>query len=225
MRQKDCQNNQIRIGIRIICEVCHFMYRQGMIALLILLIMEKPLTLIGIQSMAVAILFASQACSPVESKEQPGATTDFVCMPCGRDCDKQFYSQQGECPHCNMQMVEKSTVVFDNIAPADICDYIAANPGVILLDVRTSDEFNGKAKPDFGRLKNAVNIPIQELNKRMSELDGHKGKQIIVYCSHSRRSPQASWMLTQNGFGKIANMAGGMSEWEGVNNKDCRVYR
>ena len=75
------------------------------------------------------------------------------------------------------------------------------HPGVVLLDVRTGDEFNGKAKPDFGRLKNAINIPIQELDKRLSELDQHKGKQIIVYCSHSRRSPQASsishskWLL------------------------------
>ena len=121
-----------------------------------------------------------------------------------------------------MQLVEKSTVVFDNIAPADICNYIVANPGVVLLDVRTGDEFNGKAKPDFGRLKNAINIPIQELDKRLSELEQYKGKQIIVYCSHSRRSPQASWMLTQNGFTKVTNMAGGMSEWENVNNKDCK---
>ena len=161
----------------------------------------------------------------MEGKVKPQSVGDFVCMPCGRDCDNQSYNQKGECAHCSMKLVEKSTIVFENIAPADICNYIAANPGVILLDVRTRDEFNGKAKPHFGRLKNAINIPIQELDTRLSELDQYKGKQIIVYCSHSRRSPQASWLLNQNGFTKVANMAGGMSDWESVNNDDCKENR
>ena len=184
--------------------------------------MQKPVISIGIVAVILAVLFAFYACSLVGGNSKPQVAGDFVCMPCGRDCDKQSYSQKGKCAHCNMQLVEKSTIVFDNIAPADICNYITTNPGVILLDVRTHDEFNGKAKPEFGRLKNAINIPIQELDKRMSELDQHKEKQIIVYCSHSRRSPQASWMLTQKGFTKVANMTGGMSEWIGVKNKECK---
>ena len=181
--------------------------------------MQKPVISIGIVVVTLTVLIA---CSPVGGKSKPQVAGDFVCMPCGRDCDKQPYSQKGKCAHCNMQLVQKSTIVFDNIAPADICNYITTNPGVILLDVRTNDEFNGKAKPEFGRLKNAINIPIQELDKRLPELDQHKEKQIIVYCSHSRRSPQASWMLTQNGFAKVANMAGGMSEWGSVKNKECK---
>ena len=57
-----------------------------------------------------------------------------------------------------------------------------------------------KPRPDFGRLKNAINIPIQQLDKRLAELEQHKGKQIIVYCSHSRRSPQASWITHSKWF-------------------------
>jgi len=188
-------------------------------------IMKKPVILISIASLIFAFLLAINACSPAEGKTKSQTEGDYVCMPCGRDCDKQSYKHEGQCSHCNMQLVKQSTIVFDSIAPADICNYIAANPGVVLLDVRTSNEFTGKADPDFGRLKNAVNIPIQELNKRLSELEQHKEKQIIVYCSHSRRSPQASWILTQNGFTKVTNMAGGMSEWESVNNKDCKENR
>ena len=187
--------------------------------------MQKPVISPIIIALTFTVLLAVYACLPVEGKVKPQPAGDFVCMPCGRDCDKQSYSQKGECSHCSMQLVEKSTIVFDTITPAEICNYIAANPGVILLDVRTRDEFNGKAKPNLGRLKNAINIPIQELDKRLSELDQYKGKQIIVYCSHSRRSPQASWLLNQSGFTKVANMAGGMSDWESVNNDECRENR
>jgi rhodanese-related sulfurtransferase len=78
--------------------------------------------------------------------------------------------------------------------------------------VRTKDEFEGKSNPKFGTLKNAINIPIQVLEEKISTLDQYKDKEIIVYCSHSRRSPRASYILTQHGFSNVTNMAGGMSE-------------
>jgi rhodanese-related sulfurtransferase len=69
----------------------------------------------------------------------------------------------------------------------------------------------GKANPDFGTLKDAINIPIQELPQRLAELEKYKGKEILVFCSHSHRSPQAAYLLRQQGFDKVVNMAGGMS--------------
>ena len=73
-----------------------------------------------------------------------------------------------------MRLVKKSTVVFKTIAPADLCPYIKLHPKVILLDVRTKDEFTGKSFPDLGTLKNAINIPIQELGGRLNELKAFK---------------------------------------------------
>ena len=81
------------------------------------------------------------------------------------------------------------------------------------------EEFEGKANPDFGSLQNAINIPIQELETRIEELDAYKNKQVIVYCSQSHRSPRASYLLTQNGFTKVTNLAGGMSVME---DKSCK---
>ena len=135
----------------------------------------------------------------------------YACIPCGYDCDKKIYKNPGTCAHCQMPLVKKSTIVFKTIQPSAICKYIAAHPGVVLLDVRTKEEFEGKANPDFGSLQNAINIPIKELEKRMAELSPFKKKQLIVYCSHSHRSPRASYLLTQNGFSNVANLAGGMS--------------
>ncbi|WP_158513022.1 rhodanese-like domain-containing protein [Flavisolibacter tropicus] len=110
-----------------------------------------------------------------------------------------------------MKLVPASTIHFEEIAPSTICSYIASHPDAILLDVRTNGEYEGTANPNYGTLKGAINIPIQELSQRLSELDKYKDKEILVYCSHSHRSPQAAYLLTQNGFIKVVNMAGGMS--------------
>jgi rhodanese-related sulfurtransferase len=135
----------------------------------------------------------------------------YQCLPCGNDCDTISYSGPGTCPHCQMQLVKKSSVHFKNIQPEEICKYMTDHPNAILLDVRTKLECEGKANPDFGTLKNSINIPVQELEARMGELDQYRGMEIVVYCSHSHRSPAASWMLTQNGFNNVTNMLGGMS--------------
>ena len=161
----------------------------------------------------VIILFVN-AFAQSGKHETKNSQEQYVCLPCGNDCDKIIYDKPGQCPHCNMPLVKKSTIVFKSIQPSALCKYITEHPEVVLLDVRTKEEFEGKAKPDYGILKNAINIPVQELESRLSELNSFKNREIIVYCSHSHRSPQASYMLTQNGFAKIINMSGGMSVLE-----------
>jgi rhodanese-related sulfurtransferase len=119
-----------------------------------------------------------------------------------------------------MPLVKTSSIKFKTIEPSELCDYISRNPNVVLLDVRTKAEFEGKANPNFGAIKNAINLPIQELETKLDLLNAYKDKQIIVYCSHSRRSPRASYILSQNGFKNVMNMAGGMSV---MNDKNCKT--
>ncbi len=57
--------------------------------------------------------------------------------------------------------------------------------------MRTKEEFDGKAD-DYGTIKNAINIAVQQLENRISELSSFKDKEVVVYCSHSRRSPRAA---------------------------------
>jgi rhodanese-related sulfurtransferase len=150
----------------------------------------------------------------------------YTCLPCGSGCDSATYDKPGICSHCNMKLVDKSTIVHKNIEPGKMCSLDEKN--VVFLDVRTVAEFNGTAPEKFGAIKNAINIPVQELESRMNELEKYKDKEIIVYCSHSHRSPRASYMLTQNGFKKVTNMLGGMSVWkEQVKKNECneRLYQ
>ena len=149
--------------------------------------------------------------SQVQKKQHNTLIEQYACLPFGQNCDNAAYDKSGNCSHCHMPLVKKSTIHFKTIQPAAICNYIKNNSGVILLDVRTKEEFEGEAEPNFGTLKNAINIPIQELAQRLSSISTLKNKEIIVYCSHSHRSPQASYLLMQNGFTNVINMEGGMS--------------
>lgn len=178
-----------------------------------------------------ALLFCSSffisACNSVwgnEAATVKNAVTDtvYACLPCGSSCDTATYKSPGTCSYCHMQLVNKTTITHKTMQPQQLCGLNSSN--VIFLDVRTAEEFNGTAPEKFGALKNAINIPVQELQKRMSELEAYKNKPIIVYCSHSHRSPRASYMLTLAGFTNITNMSGGMSVWkEQVKNAGCNT--
>lgn len=138
-------------------------------------------------------------------------TPKYQCMPCGYDCDKEIHDKPGKCAHCQMDLVLVESIRFKTIQPNQLCDYIKKHPNTVLLDVRTREEFEGKADPNFGTLKNAINIPVQELEANLSGMAKYKKRDIIVFCSHSHRSPRASYLLMQNGFTQVTNMAGGMS--------------
>ncbi len=160
------------------------------------------------------ILIYSTGCGSAKNKENPITKNEVVyaCLPCGAGCDTMVYQKPGNCSHCSMELVDKSTIIHKSIQPEDMCTLDTGN--VIFLDVRTPEEFNGLAKEKFGAIRNAININVEELQARISELEKYKEKEIVVYCSHSHRSPRASYMLTQAGFTNVTNMNGGMSVWK-----------
>lgn len=149
--------------------------------------------------------------------------TRYVCTPCGNDCDNEVYEKPGNCRHCHMALVEKAKVAFTNVSPEELCGIVKSDQNVVLLDVRTREEYKGQDSGRYGHLKNAINIPIGELEKRIGELDAYKDREIIVYCSHSQRSPRASLLLTRKGFTRVKNMSGGLSAWHAsVQDQACR---
>lgn len=140
------------------------------------------------------------------------AQTSYVCQPCGSSCDATVYHAPGTCTTCNMPLVDKATIKFTSLSPMEFCARMS-DPNVIILDVRSPQEFDGSTTRtnSFGHFKNAININIDELERRVDELSKYKSKEILVYCSHSRRSPRASYFLGQQGFSKVINMSGGVS--------------
>ncbi len=72
--------------------------------------------------------------------------------------------------------------------------------GATIVDVRTPGEFQGGAYPG------AVNIPVQELDRRLGEL--RKDRPIVVYCASGMRSASAERLLRARGFADVVNGGG-----------------
>lgn len=146
---------------------------------------------------------------------------EYVCTPCGLECDRTVHDKPGACSSCGMALVEKSTVKFKDLSFAELCARLKANPKTVLLDVRSPAEFKGSSEvPSFGHFKNAININVEELPGRIDEIVKYKNQEVLVYCSHSRRSPRATYLLSTNGFNNVANVAGGVSTIT-QSDKDC----
>ncbi|MCS7012290.1 MAG: rhodanese-like domain-containing protein [Chloroherpetonaceae bacterium] len=92
-----------------------------------------------------------------------------------------------------------------HLSPEEVLAKMEMNPDLILLDVRTPEEFYRR------RIPTAINIPLDELYHRYGELDPEQ--EIVALCEHGIRSLSASGMLVQLGFTKVFNMTGGMSRW------------
>jgi len=143
---------------------------------------------------------------------------------CGNACDAEVYEKPGKCRHCNMALIEKGKVAFTNVSPGELCYLVESNKDLVLLDVRTREEYKGQDHGRYGHLRNAINIPIAELERRIGELNAYKDREIVVYCSHSQRSPRASQLLAEKGFKRVKNMSGGLSTWhDSVPDADCRT--
>lgn len=74
-----------------------------------------------------------------------------------------------------------------------------------LLDVRTSDEFA------LGTLPGAVNIPLDELRDRLTELP--EDRMIYTFCAVGLRGYLAYRILIQHGFEKVRNLSGGLKTY------------
>ncbi len=94
------------------------------------------------------------------------------------------------------------------IRPVDANALIRNDSTIVVLDVRTPAEFSG----GMGHLANALLIPVQDIDRRIDELQPYKDRQIIVYCRSGRRSTTASEILQKKGY-NVRNLEGGITRW------------
>jgi rhodanese-related sulfurtransferase len=77
--------------------------------------------------------------------------------------------------------------------------------GARLVDVRSPEEYAR------GHLPGAVNIPVQDLDRRLADV-GPVDHELIVYCRSGHRSSRAAQILREHGFTKVHNL-GPMTAW------------
>jgi len=79
--------------------------------------------------------------------------------------------------------------------------------GEFLIDVRYPDELK-----QFGKIRNAVNIPLPQLRDRMGELP--PDRHILTYCQKGQRGYLAACALRGAGFRDVANLRGGFLQFQ-----------
>lgn len=85
-------------------------------------------------------------------------------------------------------------------------EMIDNNSEIIVLDVRTEEEFNE------GHIKDAILIPYNKILDRAEEVISDKEATILVYCRSGRRSSLAADDLVSLGYTNVYDF-GGIIDW------------
>jgi glyoxylase-like metal-dependent hydrolase (beta-lactamase superfamily II)/rhodanese-related sulfurtransferase len=79
-----------------------------------------------------------------------------------------------------------------------------------IIDVRDGSEFTGV----LGHIPGARLVPLEQLAEQASTLS--RDQPVVAVCRSGARSAQAVAILEKAGFAKVANLAGGMIEWNAM---------
>lgn len=97
---------------------------------------------------------------------------------------------------------------YTNMDVNNFATYLAENPDVQILDVRTPAEFRE------GHIEGAENIDWYDNNFLKLALDKlDKSRPVAIYCRSGMRSAAAASVLGKNGF-NVTNLQGGIIAWE-----------
>ncbi|MDF2906392.1 MAG: Phage shock protein precursor [Herbinix sp.] len=96
--------------------------------------------------------------------------------------------------------------IFQKISPEEANEMITSSSELIILDVRTQEEY------DEGHISGAILIPNDEIELKAEEILTDKNATILVYCRSGRRSALASQTLSELGYLSIYDF-GGILDW------------
>lgn len=100
------------------------------------------------------------------------------------------------------------------IKPDELSDLIQNHPNVVLLDIRSKQEYK------VSHLDNSVFVDYDSFNtNEISHID--KNAKVIVYCAVGYRSERVGEKLLGLGFEDVHNLYGGIFQWK---NQDKPVF-
>lgn len=80
-------------------------------------------------------------------------------------------------------------------------------PQVQVVDVRNREELGD----ELGCIAGALTIPLRDLQERLADIP--RERPLVTVCHAGMRSGQATVLLRQAGFERVANLRGGMLTW------------
>lgn len=109
---------------------------------------------------------------------------------------------------CGVFFFTQKTSAGNKIDYAGLQQLLQGSAPVVLLDVRTAQEFAG------GHLPGAVLLPHDEVEQKAADLLPDKEQTIVVYCRSGRRSSMAAAVLTKLGYSNVYDF-GAVDNWQG----------
>jgi phage shock protein E len=115
-------------------------------------------------------------------------------------------AQAGAATPVSGERVMLETTINETIAPVQYVErFVSGGESHVLVDVRTPEEFAS------GHIEGAINIPVQELQTRLTELP--TGEPVVLYCRSGNRSAQAATILGAADFEQVFDL-GGIIAWQ-----------
>ncbi|WP_333844853.1 rhodanese-like domain-containing protein [Limnohabitans sp.] len=96
------------------------------------------------------------------------------------------------------------------ISPNEAVQCINREKGVV-VDVCGADEFAQS------HIKGAVNLPLDELEARLSKTVKNKSTPVIMVCAAGARSKRAQAIAQKLGYEKVHSLHGGLKAWKEAN--------
>ncbi len=100
------------------------------------------------------------------------------------------------------ELVERT----ERITASAAAEQLAASPHPLVVDVRSSREWNE------GHVEGALNLPLSQLSDRLQELPSDQP--LIVYCASGYRSTIATSLIRREGRDEVLNLVGGLGAWD-----------
>ena len=103
---------------------------------------------------------------------------------------------------CSAEMQQPNGYAISGAALSAIEEDNGAKENYLVIDVRSADEYAA------GHIKHAINIPLEQLESRLDEINAYKDKNVVLYCNTGNRSGKALDLLKQKGFNLLMNAPG-----------------
>jgi rhodanese-related sulfurtransferase len=102
-----------------------------------------------------------------------------------------------------------------DVTPDEAERILKLNPGMVVLDVRTLEEFSE------GHLPGAVNLNFFAADF-LDKLKSYEGKQVLIHCASGGRSGQALARLKDTSFASLYHLKTGFTGWQSAGKKTER---
>jgi rhodanese-related sulfurtransferase len=102
--------------------------------------------------------------------------------------------------------MSNNDVQYREISPQDARMQLGLDKNIILLDVRTLEEYNEAHIPS------SILIPLDTLSTQIQSKIIKKDSKIFVYCKTGRRSETAAKLLISMGYTNVYDL-GGIINW------------